>query len=81
VRSELLKIRTTNAWWIFALGVLVLTGLTFLINMFQAIFFLDNVDELLEDENLSPKTLRPSWLYPSCRCRPRTSTRRASSWC
>jgi ABC-type transport system involved in multi-copper enzyme maturation permease subunit len=55
VRSELLKIRTTNAWWIFALGVLVLTGLTFLINMFQAIFFMDNVDELLEDENLSPE--------------------------
>jgi ABC-type transport system involved in multi-copper enzyme maturation permease subunit len=49
VRSELLKIRTTNAWWIFALGVLVLTGLTFLINMLQAMFFFDSAEELTED--------------------------------
>jgi ABC-type transport system involved in multi-copper enzyme maturation permease subunit len=42
VRAELLKLRTTNAWWLFTLTALVLTGLTFLINMLQTGFALDN---------------------------------------
>ncbi|MET8529661.1 ABC transporter permease [Micromonospora sp. NPDC005172] len=36
VRSELLKIRTTNTWWIFALISLPLWALTLLINWLQA---------------------------------------------
>ncbi|TNH31507.1 ABC transporter permease [Micromonospora orduensis] len=36
VRSELLKIRTTNTWWIFALITLPLWALTLLINWLQA---------------------------------------------
>ncbi|MBB5824537.1 ABC transporter permease [Micromonospora carbonacea] len=35
VRSELLKIRTTNTWWVFALISLPLWGLTALINWLQ----------------------------------------------
>jgi ABC-type transport system involved in multi-copper enzyme maturation permease subunit len=41
IRSELLKIRTTNIWWLFALGVAGLTGLTLLFNCVQAHFFLN----------------------------------------
>ncbi|MEU1398641.1 ABC transporter permease [Micromonospora zamorensis] len=36
VRSELLKIRTTNTWWVFALISLPLWALTLLINWLQA---------------------------------------------
>lgn len=36
VRAELLKIRTTNIWWIFALGAFVLQALAFLVNALQA---------------------------------------------
>ncbi|SBT46965.1 ABC transporter permease [Micromonospora auratinigra] len=36
VRSELLKIRTTNTWWIFALITLPLWGLSLLFNWLQA---------------------------------------------
>src|SRR5262245_51956385 len=36
VRSEFRKIRTTNAWWLFGIGSLVITGLTLWINMAQA---------------------------------------------
>ncbi|MCO1598061.1 ABC transporter permease subunit [Micromonospora sp. RHAY321] len=36
IRSELLKIRTTNTWWVFALISLPLWALTLLINWLQA---------------------------------------------
>jgi ABC-type transport system involved in multi-copper enzyme maturation permease subunit len=36
VRAEFLKIRTTNAWWLLGLGMLVFTALALLINLFQA---------------------------------------------
>jgi ABC-2 type transport system permease protein len=36
VRSEFRKIRTTNAWWLFGIASLVITGLTLWINMAQA---------------------------------------------
>ncbi|MFC4021645.1 ABC transporter permease [Micromonospora sp. GCM10011542] len=36
VRSELLKIRTTNTWWVFALISLPLWALTLLVNWLQA---------------------------------------------
>jgi len=40
VRSEFLKIRTTNAWWLFALGAFGMLALTFLINAVGAHFSL-----------------------------------------
>jgi ABC-2 type transport system permease protein len=36
VKAELLKIRTTNAWWIFGILTVVFTGLMLLINLYQA---------------------------------------------
>ncbi|MEJ3743981.1 ABC transporter permease subunit [Actinomycetes bacterium KLBMP 9797] len=36
VRSEFLKIRTTNMWWLFALGAFLLWALTFFINAVTA---------------------------------------------
>jgi ABC-type transport system involved in multi-copper enzyme maturation permease subunit len=36
IRSELLKLRTTNMWWIFLLCSLAFTGLALLINLAQA---------------------------------------------
>ncbi|MEH0819501.1 MULTISPECIES: ABC transporter permease [unclassified Micromonospora] len=36
VRSELLKIRTTNTWWLFGLGALVTLILAFLVNAVNA---------------------------------------------
>jgi ABC-type transport system involved in multi-copper enzyme maturation permease subunit len=36
IRSEWLKIRTTNTWWLFALGSFVTTGLALLINCLEA---------------------------------------------
>ncbi|GAB3157219.1 ABC transporter permease subunit [Micromonospora sonneratiae] len=40
VRSELLKIRTTNAWWLFGLGALVMLVLAFAFNAVSAHFTL-----------------------------------------
>lgn len=40
IRSEFLKIRTTNTWWIFGLGAIVTTGLALLVNMLQAHYYL-----------------------------------------
>jgi ABC-type transport system involved in multi-copper enzyme maturation permease subunit len=36
VRAELLKIFTTNSWWVFAIFTLGVTALTLLVNLFQA---------------------------------------------
>jgi ABC-2 type transport system permease protein len=36
IRSELLKLRTTHTWWIFALASIVMTALAFWINALQA---------------------------------------------
>jgi ABC-2 type transport system permease protein len=41
IRSELLKVFTTNIWWLFALITLPLWALTLLINYFQTQFYLD----------------------------------------
>jgi ABC-2 type transport system permease protein len=40
VRAELLKIRTTRTWWLFALGVLGFTALALLVNCVQAHMYL-----------------------------------------
>lgn len=36
IRSELLKIRTTNTWWLMTLGILGFTGLALLVNCLTA---------------------------------------------
>ncbi|GAA2703035.1 ABC transporter permease subunit [Micromonospora olivasterospora] len=46
VRSELLKIRTTNTWWIFGLGTLVTLALAFLVNAVNASFSLSGEQDL-----------------------------------
>lgn len=48
IRAELLKIRTTNVWWVFALGAFVLQAIAFAINAFQAHFFFTNYSAALE---------------------------------
>lgn len=56
IRAELLKIRTTNAWWVFGLCALGLCGFTLMINALQAHFLLDNpeiVREGLSGEELA----------------------------
>jgi ABC-type transport system involved in multi-copper enzyme maturation permease subunit len=40
IRSEVLKIRTTNPWWIFGLGLIVTTGLALWFNLAQASYYL-----------------------------------------
>jgi ABC-2 type transport system permease protein len=40
IRSEYLKIRTTNTWWIFGLGTVFTTALALLVNILQAHYFL-----------------------------------------
>ena len=47
IRGELLKIRTTNTWWLFGLGALVMTGVALTINSIQAHFFLKPFDDYL----------------------------------
>lgn len=44
VRSEVLKLRTTNVWWAMTLGVIAFTGLALLINYFQTNALVDNPD-------------------------------------
>ncbi|SDX96079.1 ABC-2 family transporter protein [Micromonospora pattaloongensis] len=46
VRAELLKIRTTNAWWLFGLGALVMLALAFLVNAVNAIQLLNNPEDV-----------------------------------
>lgn len=41
VRSELLKLRTTNVWWIFGIALVALTTLSLLAAMAEASFLLD----------------------------------------
>lgn len=41
IRSEILKLRTTNSWWLFGIGVLGLLVLSFFFNALQAHFLLN----------------------------------------
>lgn len=52
IRSELLKIRTTNTWWLFGIGLVVMTGLALLVNCLQADFYLGQ--EPPDTSGLSP---------------------------
>jgi ABC-2 type transport system permease protein len=51
VKAELLKIRTTNTWWVFLLISLPLWGLTLLFNALQTGFLLDQDTEGLSAED------------------------------
>lgn len=53
IRSELLKIRTINAWWWFALGALLWTLIAMAFNMWFAYTAFDN-PELLTGADTSP---------------------------
>jgi ABC-2 type transport system permease protein len=48
LRSELLKIRTVNTWWIFALATVGTTGIALLLNCFQAHYYLMPFDEYMK---------------------------------
>jgi ABC-type transport system involved in multi-copper enzyme maturation permease subunit len=54
IRGELLKIRTTNTWWLFGLGIVGFTGLALLINLIVANETLSNRITDPEGDNLSP---------------------------
>ena len=46
VRSELLKIRTTNTWWLFGIGALVTLALAFVVNAVSAYVSLTGPQDL-----------------------------------
>lgn len=48
IRSELLKIRTTNGWWWLGIGALVWTALAFTANAFTANFMLSEDNGVIE---------------------------------
>jgi ABC-type transport system involved in multi-copper enzyme maturation permease subunit len=48
IRSELLKIRTTNVWWLFGLGTIVMTALALLFNCIQAHYLLLSFDKYVQ---------------------------------
>ncbi|GAB3815408.1 ABC transporter permease subunit [Micromonospora zhanjiangensis] len=53
VRAELLKIRTTNTWWLFGLGAFVLLALSFLVNAVSAHFIFKQATDV--PPNASPE--------------------------
>lgn len=60
LRSELLKIRTTNVWWLFGLGSFVMTALALLFNFVQAHYLLLPFDKYVEStRGRSPDQLPP----------------------
>lgn len=50
LRSELLKIRTTNAWWLFSLGALVMLALAFLLNAVNTHLMLESFDRVITED-------------------------------
>ncbi|MDI1466344.1 ABC transporter permease subunit [Catellatospora sp. KI3] len=46
IRSEFLKIRTTNVWWLFSIGALGLLLVAFALNAFQMHFVMDSPSEM-----------------------------------
>jgi ABC-type transport system involved in multi-copper enzyme maturation permease subunit len=59
IRSELLKIRTTNVWWLFGLGTLAMTALALLFNCIQAHFLLLPFDKYVESTRGRPPEQLP----------------------
>jgi len=54
VRSEILKIRTTNTWWLMMLGLAVVTGLALWLNIFTANDALNATAEPPDTSGLDP---------------------------
>ena len=46
IRSEILKLRTTNVWWAMLLGLAALTALSLLANLFQANALIESPGDL-----------------------------------
>lgn len=64
VRAELLKIRTTNTWWLFGLGALVMLALAFTLNAVNAYFLLqENVPEGPSPESVEQIRAQADVLY------------------
>lgn len=60
IRAELLKIWTTNAWWILAICSLAATALALLINMLQAHYEIDNARHIPDFTAGLPADQQPS---------------------
>jgi ABC-2 type transport system permease protein len=54
IRGELLKIRTTNTWWLFGIGIVGFTGLALLINLLVANDALRNPQNFDPDQTSQP---------------------------
>lgn len=54
IRSEALKIRTTNPWWIFGIGLITTTGLALWFNMAQASYYLSEEARNVNTADLPP---------------------------
>jgi ABC-2 type transport system permease protein len=50
IRSEFLKIRTTNVWWLFVLGTVGLWAVSFFFNVLQAHFVLNPPSEGIDQD-------------------------------
>ncbi|MBT8224291.1 MAG: ABC transporter permease [Dactylosporangium sp.] len=59
VRSELIKVRTTNTWWLMALGVFAFTALALLFNALNAHFELAHAETPRE----MPAEQREQWAH------------------
>jgi ABC-2 type transport system permease protein len=61
IRAELLKIRTTNTWWLFGLGSLLFTALALFVNCIQAHFALQTFDKYVKSttDGRSPEEIPP----------------------
>jgi ABC-2 type transport system permease protein len=63
LRSELLKIRTTNVWWLFGIGSFVMTALALAVNFLQAHYYLLPFDKYVQSTSgRSPDQLPPDRL-------------------
>jgi ABC-type transport system involved in multi-copper enzyme maturation permease subunit len=62
IRSEVLKIRTTNAWWLFGIGAVVVTALALAVNCIVAHFTLQSFDAYVRSQTggQSPSDLTTS---------------------
>ncbi|HZM83097.1 MAG TPA: hypothetical protein VFC19_45885 [Candidatus Limnocylindrales bacterium] len=53
IRSELMKIRTTNVWWLFGIGILIFTGMALTLWLF---FGNDQIHQMQNAANFTPPT-------------------------
>ena len=55
IRSELMKIRTTNTWWLFGIGVLFFTAVALLLNILQADIQIDDAVRTASEPYVPPE--------------------------